>query len=523
MTSRLTIHGAARTVTGSCFLIEHEDRRLLVDCGLFQGSKSLRELNYRSLPFAPEAIDAVLVTHAHIDHSGLLPKLVSSGYRGRILATAGTRDLLTYMLPDCGAIQEAEVERLNRRRQQRGERPVEPIYTKARAEEMLAQIDAVDVGSWFAPIPGFRARLWNAGHILGAASIELELAGGTRPLRLLFSGDIGGPRALHPAAEAPSNIDYLLVEATYGSRSRVKLTPEQRREVLAAEVSTALAAGGNLVIPAFAVERTQELLFDLSMLFHSHRLPEVPVFLDSPLAVRATETFIRHAEELGEAATLNHPFGGRNFRMIEAVEESKMLNHVRSGAIILAASGMCDAGRIRHHLVRNLWREEATILFVGYQAPGTLGHLLLAGAKAVRILGEEVKVRARLRQIDAYSAHADRDELLGWVMARQPVHCAILLTHGEPESLASFGDALRAVLTDGPPVLAPAMDDALTLDGKAPRLEHGISRLPTEAAGRHDWHNEYAALLLDISERLRNAPDEATRRRLLEKLKAALA
>lgn len=522
---RLSFLGAARTVTGSCYLLDYAGGQVLIDCGLFQGSKSLKALNYGAFSFDPAQLAAVLVTHAHIDHSGLLPKLVRDGYAGRILTTVGSRDLLTYMLPDSGYIQESEVTQLNRRRRQRGEAPVVPIYTRAIAEATLDQIDAMPFGEWIEPAAGLRARFWNASHILGAASIELEIAGklGEEAVRILFSGDLGGTESmLHQPPDGPVGLDYVVVESTYGNRDRPRLTIKQRRETLAEEVSTALAAGGNLIIPVFAVERTQELLLDLGRLFATRRLAASPVFLDSPLAIRATEVFRNHAGELGEAAAIADPFGGKIFHFTEDVEDSKKLNLIRSGAIIMAASGMCDAGRIRQHLKNNLWRSEATVLLVGYQAPGTLGHLLLSGVPAVRIQGEEVRVRARIRHLETYSAHADRSDLLRWVASRMPIRSAVLATHGEPESIAGLQTALREHLTDPPPILAPPLDSYLMLDRAAPVLQQGAARLAEEGAARRDWHNDYASFLLDLGERLRSAPDEAMRRILLNRLSEAL-
>ena len=328
MSMRLVMHGAVGTVTGSCALLEMPAGRLLVDCGLFQGNKTLKELNYGPFPFRPRDLDAVLLTHAHIDHSGLLPKLVRHGYRGRILATHESRDLLSYMLPDAGYIQESEVERLNRRRQQRGEAPVAPIYTRADAEAALSSIDAVPYDNWIEPMPGVRARFWPAGHILGSASIELEVDDGHGQwLRLLFSGDLGPAGSpLEPPGSAPSDVDYVILESTYGDRVRPVLAPAQRRRILRDEVVAALHEGGNLIIPAFAVERTQELLFDLGTLFAAGDLPSVPVFLDSPLAIRATQVFKEHANSLGEPAGAARPFDRNNFHFIEAAIDSKALN-----------------------------------------------------------------------------------------------------------------------------------------------------------------------------------------------------
>jgi metallo-beta-lactamase family protein len=513
---RLHFFGAASTVTGSCYLVEHGGRRVLVDCGLFQGSKTLKELNYQPFPFDPEALDAVLLTHAHIDHSGLVPKLVRAGYRGRIHATAGTRDLLTYMLPDSGAIQEGEVERLNRRRSHRGETAVEPIYTRADAEAALAQIDAVELGETMQLGPNLRARFLPAGHILGAASIEIEL--GAEPLRLLLSGDLG-PHA--PPPERKEAIDYLVVESTYGGRDGERPTTAERRARLGAEVRTALDRGGNLLIPAFAVERTQALLYDLAALFADDAIPPAHVFLDSPLAIRATEVFARHYEPSEERPDLLRQ---KNFHFVETADHSKRLNAVASGAIILAGSGMCEAGRIRHHLRNHLWRGNATVLFVGYQAPGTLGRLIQSGLRAVRIMGEEVQVAARIRTLEIYSAHADESELVDWVAARQPVRHAIVLTHGEEKAIEALRHALDARLEAPPPILAPALGNVLALDrAEVPALKRGRLRLPTAKLGEADWHNRYAAFLLRLAERLRGAGSEKERETLVRRVERALA
>lgn len=524
MNSSLTFLGAAGTVTGSSYLVEHDGQRLLVDCGMFQGPKTVKALNYRRFPFDPAALGAVLLTHAHIDHSGLLPKLVKAGYRGRILATEGTRDLLTYMLPDSGYIQESEVERLNRRLRQRGEDPVEPIYTKLDAERSLDQIDTVTFDAWFEPVPGIRARYWPAGHILGAVSIELELLGGEKPVRLLFSGDIGArAECLHTPPEAPSGVDYLISESTYGDRRRQVVDAQARREQLAVEIRGALGRGGNLVIPIFAIERTQELLFDIGQLIREGVLAETPVFLDSPLAVRATEVFREHAAELGAAAGIRHPFDSPNIRFVTTVDDSKKLNKVTSGAIILAASGMCEAGRIRHHLMANLWRPQSTVLMVGFQAAGTLGRLLLDGAQSVRILGEEIRVRAQIRAIDTYSAHADQAELLSWILARAPVTGAILLTHGEPVAAASLAALLAAESQPGiPPVLRPEIGARLALDPSRPARLQPPAQPLLEGTLQADWHNAQSDFVLELASALRRAPDDRARQALLRELAGTL-
>jgi metallo-beta-lactamase family protein len=294
--------GAARTVTGSCFLFQFQSGRLLVDCGLFQGPKTLKALNYGALPFRPTEIDTVLLTHAHIDHSGLLPKLVREGFRGKILATRGTLDLCSYLLPDAGSIQESEVANLNRRNAARGRPGVSPIYTQADAIACLDNFRPISYGTWCEVIRGVRARYWNAGHILGSASIELEFASAGssgQPLRVLVSGDLGpDEKLLQPDPEAPTGFDYVISESTYGNVDRPPTTAQARRQRLAAEVRDASIARGALLIPAFAVERTQELIADLIDLMERGEVPTAPIFLDSPLAIRATEVFRQHAPSL---------------------------------------------------------------------------------------------------------------------------------------------------------------------------------------------------------------------------------
>ncbi len=527
MSVNLVFCGAAGTVTGSCYWITHPRGQFLIDCGLFQGSKTVKELNYSAFPFDPKKIDFALLTHAHIDHSGLLPKLVKAGFTGRIFTTDGTRDLLTYMLPDSGYIQESEVARLNRRNSQRGRPPVTPIYTRADAEICLTQIRAVDYDRWEEVGDGVRARYWNAGHILGSASIELEVATGDtrqRLLRLLFSGDIGPDNKLfHPDPDAPENLDYVFCESTYGDRPRPHITVAQRREVLGAEVSSALNRGGNLLIPSFAVERTQELLLDLTALIQTGTIPEVPVFLDSPLAIRATDVFTEHLEDLEDVPADGNPFQRKNIHFTATVEESKAIARFNSGAIIMAASGMCDAGRIRHHLKRHLWRRDATVLFVGYQAPGTLGQLLSQGKKSVRIHGEEVAVRATIHSIDAYSAHADQGELIEWATQRLPLRRGLFLTHGEDDSRAALRDLLVESGLSRRRIYMPQLDDAINLIGnRAPRKQPVTRRLPPNVVGRTDWHNEYAQLVLDLQQALYKASDDKKRNAILHRLRNAL-
>jgi len=528
MSITLSVHGAAHTVTGSCYLLQSGRTRFLVDCGMFQGSKTLKALNYADFPFRPEDIDFVLLTHAHIDHSGLLPKLVKHGFKGPIYATHGTIDLLTCMLPDAGHIQETEVAQLNRRNAQRDRPQVTPIYTVDDAEIALRSFSAVAYDTWIEPADGIRARYWNAGHILGSASIEIELDTGmtSQPkLRLLFSGDIGPDvTSFHPSPASPENLDYIVCEATYGARERPPLTLSGRRDLLAAEVNDALKRNGVLIIPSFAVERTQELLSDLLVLVQEKRVPQVPIFLDSPLAIRATEVFIDHADELEEGDAFRHAMRSPWLRTTESVQESMMIERMDGSHIIVAASGMCDAGRIRHHLKNHLWRPNATVLMVGFQAEGTLGRILQNGAKAVRIQGEEIKVHARIRTLDIFSGHADGPGLARWVEDRGPVSRGIVLVHGEEEGLAGLHDRLAADGFNGDRIFAPELDAVFDLlaETSGERERPAPRRLQPDIVGRPDWHNDLSKLWLDIGEELEKAADDKARRVILRRIRRAL-
>lgn len=522
---QLRFHGAAHCVTGSCYEIETGGARVLVDCGLFQGSKSERELNYGDFPFDPAGIDAVILTHAHIDHSGLLPKLVRLGFSGAIHATRASVDLCSVMLPDSAHIQEVEVERLNRRNAQRGREPVAPIYSRRDAADCLTLFRAADYGDWAPVASGIRARFWNAGHLLGSASVELEIdRTGDQPLRLLFSGDIGpGFKLLHPDPQAPTDLDYLICESTYGDRERPTISVDQRRAQLAEEVRRAAEASGPLIIPSFAVERTQELLVDLHRLMQSGEVPSAPIFVDSPLATRASEIFERHADEIEQGDILRAALNARRVRFTETVEQSKAINRFTGFFVVIAASGMCEAGRIRHHLKANLWRRNATVMLAGFQAQGTLGRILLDGAQRVRIQGEEIKVKARISLFDLYSGHADASELVSWIEGRGPVSGTTFLTHGEETGLS----ALQARLASRHPdsrIVAPYLDDLYDLDGRGSLVAEGgrPRRLPPETVARLDWHNDLSKLLLDVSERVDAAADGRGRATIIRRLRRAL-
>ncbi|MBZ6078800.1 MBL fold metallo-hydrolase RNA specificity domain-containing protein [Microvirga puerhi] len=526
MTLRLRFHGAAQTVTGSCFALETDRARILIDCGMFQGSKTERELNYRAFPFQPAALHAVVLTHAHIDHSGLLPKLVKDGFGGPIFATKATVDLCSVMLPDSGHIQEMEVEQLNRRNIRRGRAEVEPIYTAEDATACLTQFRPVAYHAWMQVADGIRVRFWNAGHLLGSASVEVEVTeqGRDQPTRLLFSGDLGpDSKLLQFDPDAPREVDYVVCESTYGDTDRLDASPERRRQLLCKEVQSALRSTGALLIPSFAVERTQELLVDLVGLMNDGKIPTLPIFIDSPLATRASAIFESHAGELEEGAALKQALNAPQVRFTESVEQSKAIDRIRSFYIVIAASGMCEAGRIRHHLKAWLWRDEATVLLVGYQAQGTLGRILQDGASRVRLMGEEIQVRARIRSLDLYSGHADGPELAAWVRERMPISHNVFLVHGEEDSLEGLSRRLAPVVREGQ-VVIPNLDSAFELTPAGARTieTEKPGRMAPAAAGRLDWHNELSSLLLDISDAVGKTADERARQVVIRRLRRAL-
>ncbi|WP_082533152.1 MBL fold metallo-hydrolase RNA specificity domain-containing protein [Devosia sp. Root413D1] len=528
MTVTLHFHGASGTVTGSCYRVVHPKGEFLVDCGMFQGNKTVRDLNYKPFPFDPKAIDFLLLTHAHIDHAGLLPRLTHLGYRKPIWATEPTNGLLEYLLPDAAGIQESEADRETKKRSRRAEEPFQPLYIMEDANEALKLTKGLKYEEWITPGPGVRARYWNAGHILGSASIEVEVEDSNgKPIRILFSGDLGPDvKVFWEAPDAPAGYDYILSESTYGGREREDYTLKQRQEALKTEINTALARGGNLVIPTFAVERSQELLHDIGYLIKTGEISPSLVFLDSPLASKVTGVYRKYASMFDDVElSADELFNDSRFRIVESVDESKAINSIRGGAIIMSASGMADAGRIKHHLRNNLPRANATVLFVGYQAPGTLGQIIQSGAKEVRIHSELVPVRAHVRSLGNYSAHADHSELVAWVTRRLPAHGAVFLTHGEDEERK----ALRAALMHddglaGDQVLMPLLDDAFELRAEGiGGVEKPAERRIDMTQVTADWHNAYASFIIDLSHQLQDAPNDAWRVAVMDSLKATLA
>jgi metallo-beta-lactamase family protein len=429
------------------------------------------------------------------------------------------------MLPDSGHIQEVEVEQLNRRNSRRGRAEVSPIYTAEDAVAALTQFRPVNYKMWHAIADGVRARYWNAGHLLGSASIEVEVDNpGEAAVRILFSGDIGPDHKLlqfDPAA--PSGFDYLVCESTYGDTDREDTPPERRRRMLRAEIREAMKRRGALLIPSFAVERTQELLVDLMSLIDSNEISNVPIFIDSPLATKASAIFEKHLAEIEDGDALHRALHARNVRFTESVEQSKAIGRIHGFYIVIAASGMCEAGRIRHHLRSWLWRDEATVLLVGYQAQGTLGRILQDGAPRVRLMGEEVQVRARIRTLDFYSGHADGPELAAWVSRRMPIGQAVFMVHGEEPALAGMKESLRTFLP-ADRIIAPTLDEAfeLTTRGPRPLKVQTPRRVEPERVGHLDWHNDLSKLLLDINDSIERGADERARAVIIRRLRRAL-
>jgi len=453
---RLGFLGAAGEVTGSCTLVEAGDVRFLVDCGMFQGGPEARQKNQRALNFGFDVrqLDFVLLTHAHIDHSGLLPRLAMLGFRGPIYATSATIALLEVLLPDSAHIQEKESEwqLRHRRRRGQGERGIQPpLYTVAQAQASLKLLQPVSYGKPEKLAKNVSVIFRDVGHILGSASLEVVVGGEGKPRRLVFSGDLGMPGrpVLRDPQPPPAEADVLLVESTYGDRLHRSL-PETEDEIVGA-IERTRAAGGNLIIPAFAVGRTQEIMYLLADLVRRNRLNPLNVHVDSPMANKATQITLRH-EELLDGPTLDlldwqraHPERIRvNF--VADAEESIRLNEVRSGAVILSASGMCDAGRIKHHLQYNLPRAECAVLITGFQAAGTLGRRLVDGARLVRLFGEPTPVRAEIRTIGGLSAHADQAALLGWLGGFKRPPGRTFIMHGEAETAAAFAAEVRRQL-----------------------------------------------------------------------------
>jgi metallo-beta-lactamase family protein len=453
--------GAAREVTGSCFMVETGAVRFLVDCGMFQGGREASQKNRDALGFDVAAIDFVLLTHAHLDHSGLLPRLVALGYRGPVYATSATADLLSVMLLDAAYIQEREADW----RKAHGKR-VEPLYNARQADLACRSVRRVDYNEEISPHDSVRARFRDAGHILGSATIEVRVRESGRERTLVFSGDLGQPG--HPIVQDPvavESADILVVESTYGNRLH-KNMQRTLDEFVEAVQDTLTRKGGNVIIPAFAVGRTQDLLYLIVKLYREKRLPALDVYVDSPMATAATEVTLKHLhladDDAAEAMQWLRANGGHpRIRFVDDHAESKSLANVKGGAVIISASGMCDAGRIKHHLRHNLPRRECSVVFTGFQAAGTLGRRIVEGNKTVRIFGEDIPVLANIYTIGGLSAHADRDALLGWLSHFRHPPARTFVVHGEAATAHGFAEVVHERF--GWPVEVPAQHSEIDI------------------------------------------------------------
>ncbi|ROR01771.1 MBL fold metallo-hydrolase RNA specificity domain-containing protein [Desulfosoma caldarium] len=447
---KVTAYGAAGCVTGSCFLVENE-KRVLVDCGLFQGGKAMDALNWEPWPFDPASLQAVLLTHAHIDHSGRLPKLVKDGFRGPIYTTAPTAALSRILLLDSAHIQEMEAEWKTRKNLRKGRTPVSPLYTTEDAEKTMTLFQPVSQDEVLSLSETVHFRFRNAGHILGASLLELWRGDLNHGLKIVFSGDIGRKDQLIVKDPQPIfDADVLFIESTYGNRRHRNY--EESVAELAEAIRYSHEHGQKVLIPAFAVERTQEILYVLGQLYREGTIPRLPVYLDSPLAIAATEIFRQMVhefdEETQEILRQGHdPFNFPELVFSRTAQESQALNELKGPAVIIAGNGMCTAGRILHHLKHNLWRRGCSLVIVGYQAEGSLGRRIIEGAKSVRIFGEDIMVRARVFTIGGFSAHADQEELLQWLAHFTNPKLQVVVIHGEKKIATTFAETVRRRLS----------------------------------------------------------------------------
>ncbi len=444
MNASLKFFGATENVTGSRYLLEADGQRLLIDCGMHQ-ERELRSRDWDPFPVAPSSIDAVLITHAHLDHCGFLPRLARDGFKGPVYCTPATAEIMRISLLDSAHLQESDAEQKRKRHEREGRRgpfPEVPLYTVANAEACFEQFRPIHCCRPTEVAHGVTASLYDAGHILGSAMIALDVGMNGESRRIVFSGDVG--RWDRPILRDPSTFeqaDYVLVESTYGNRTHEAI--EAVDEQLEAVIRSTVKRRGNIVVPSFAIERAQELLYHMNELLRANRIPHILVFLDSPMAIKVTDVFRQHSELFDEEAKetiAEHKslFDFPSLMAVESSDHSKALNYLGGTGMIIAGSGMCTGGRIKHHLVNNISRPESTVLFVGYQAVGTLGRQIVDGAKQVRIFNETYAVNARIEQIQGFSSHADQNELMRWLSAIKNTPRKVFVVHGEKESAHEF-------------------------------------------------------------------------------------
>ena len=468
MQIKLGFYGAARNVTGSRYYLEANGNKFLIDCGLYQ-ERFLKDRNWDPFPIPPDTLDAVLLTHAHIDHCGLLPKLVREGFRGRIYCTDATADIAKIMLTDSARLQEEDAQFKKKRHEKEGRKgahPEVPLYTVKDAEACYPLFYPVPYGKTLRLADGIEAVFHDAGHVLGSSNLMLKVDRNGESRKILFSGDVG--RRNRPILRDPTlfkEADYIIVESTYGDR--LHEDGDKIADELAEVINSTVKAGGNIVVPSFALERSQEILYYMNELLAANRIPHIMVFFDSPMAVSITEIFEEHLELFDKEAKAiiksgKSPFSFPGLTRVSTTDESKAINQISGSIMIIAGSGMCNGGRIKHHLVSNISRSESTILFVGYQAVGTLGRQIVDGATTVRILGKKYKVKAKIVQMNGFSAHADKNELLHWLSAIKNQPRGVFVVHGEEEVSSSFASLIKEKL--GWKVSVPQYKDEVVLD-----------------------------------------------------------
>jgi len=496
---KITCMGAAGTVTGSNYLIEDSrGKKIIVDCGLFQGGKQTEWRNSADWGFEPGEIDTLLLTHAHIDHSGRIPKLVKDGFQGKIITSPPTAQLCEVMLLDSGHVQEMDAEWQTRRNRRRSKKGIEPLYTVEDAQKSLQYFSPAEQNQTIDIAPGMRARFLNAGHILGSSIIELWIKDEGAETKIVFSGDIGKNRQLivkDPAEIAQA--DYLFIESTYGNRLH-RSFKDSEAELLEA-IRYAVSNNEKVIIPAFAVERTQEILYILGEFQRSGSLPDMPIYLDSPLAIKATEIFRKNKKYYDEEAMeiVNQgfdPFDMLNLKFTPSTEESMAINKKPGSAIVIAGSGMCTAGRIKHHLKHNLWREGASVIIVGFQAMGTTGRRIVDGEKSVRVFGENVAVAAKVYTIGGFSAHADQKGLLEWAGHFAESHPRVFVIHGEATASEALAEKLRKDLKLE--TYVPKMREALILEAQK------MTRAPAPGAAPEDLQQVIQGTVINLEKEL---------------------
>jgi metallo-beta-lactamase family protein len=468
MQIKLNFLGAAQNITGSRFLLQVNGTRLLVDCGLYQ-ERHLRARNWEPFTIDPKSIDAVLLTHAHLDHCGLLPKLAKEGFKGKIYCTAPTSEIAQIILLDSAKLQEEDAEFKRKRHEREGRKgpyPEIPLYTISDAEACFPQFSPIDYEQSVKLGEGIEATFYDAGHVLGSSIIKVKVNQNGQQRSILFTGDMGRPN--RPIVRDPASCkeaDYLLIESTYGDR--VHQGSDDVKKSIAEIINSTKKAGGNIIVPSFALERSQEVLYYINELLIEDAIPHIMVFLDSPMATKITKVFKRHSELFDEEMTElirkhESPFNFPGLKMTETTKESKAINHIKGTIIVIAGSGMCTGGRIKHHLVQNISRPESTIMFVGYQANGTLGRQIVSGQEKVRILGQEYQVKAKIVQVNGFSAHADKNELLHWLTGFKKPPRRLFVVHGEPESAQHLAEHI--VQETSWKVSVPAYQDEVALD-----------------------------------------------------------